>query len=66
MRKDTTTLKQRLADAPLTREQRDAASDCAAMLGVAVCVPIGRNRFGLEGYISFGAPTALTWGEEVR
>jgi hypothetical protein len=58
------TFRARLNDGPLTREQSGAASDIAAMLGEAVTVPIGPNQFGLEGAITFGAPTALAWGKE--
>jgi len=64
MQTDNATLRARLNDAPLTRQQADAASTLAALLGEAVTVPIGPNQYGLDGAITFGAPTALTWGKE--
>jgi hypothetical protein len=64
MRKDNATLRARLNDAALTRQQADAASDLAALLGEAVTVPTGPDRFGLPGTITFGAPTALAWGKD--
>ena len=57
------TFRARLNDGPLTRRQADAAIDVAALLGEPVTIPTGPNRFGLPGSITFGAPTALTWGK---
>ena len=62
MQTDNATLRARLNDAPLTRQQADAASTIAALVGEAVTIPTGPNRFGLPGSITFGAPSALKWG----